>query len=102
MSQEKMKAKNKHVTMNVVVDPFKVKITKDGRYAVLDTSYSPAKIVGVYDRDEKDIADAAVHNLNKERRGAHSSNSSFLGNLKKELSMEQFMDACIKETMQLL
>lgn len=97
-----MKAKNKHVTMNVVVDPFKVKITKDGRYAVLDTSYSPAKIVGVYDRDERDVADEAVYNLNKERRGSHSSNSSFFGNLKKELSMEQFMDACIKETMQLL
>jgi hypothetical protein len=101
MPQEKMKAKNKHVTMNIVVDPFKVKITKDGRYAVHDTSYSPSKIVGVYDRDEEDIANAAAENLNKQRKQDRLSNASFAGSLKK-LSMEQFMDACIKETIQLL
>lgn len=90
--------KHRHADMNIVVDPFKVRMTKDGRYAVCDTSYAPAKIVSVHDRDEKEIAFAAAKNLNAKRRQDHLSNANFWKDLKGILSYEQYM----KETMKLL
>lgn len=82
---------------------FKVKRTKDGRFAVYDSSIKSGekdKIVAVFDaNDEQDAFDAA-DNLNKQNDETNKSTINFFANLNKELhgeSLVQYMDDLIVE-----
>lgn len=82
---------------------FKVKRTKDGRFAVYDSSIKFGEknnIAAVFDANEEQDAIDAAENLNLQNDEINKDTVNFFGRLKKETrneSLMQYMDDLIVE-----
>ena len=82
---------------------YKVKRTKDGRFAIID-SYFSNKIVALFDADSEMDAMFGADERNKQFNKEQKEGIEMLGNLKKELwpnneSLAQYMDNLIVENL---